>query len=134
LRIENIQQGSFDFNSGKVNLRAGSYIFSANQAKDPGFGILTGNADLQGRNSLKFDIKGDFKKHGGWARLIVQVYNDKDNDYTPSRSFDPIELKPNFTTVTVDLQNAILKAKKVQFLLVTDKGSCQVEIKNIRFE
>jgi len=141
LNIENIQQGSFDFNNGKVNLRAGSYTFSANQAKDPGFGILTGNVDLQDRNSLKFDIKGDFKKHGGWARLIVQVYSDKNNDYSPSVSLDPIELKPNFTPTTVDLHyieegKEILlgKAKKVQFLLVTDKGSCQVEIKNIRFE
>ena len=141
LRIENIQQGSFDFNNGKVNLKAGSYIFSANQAKDPSFGILTGNADLQGRNSLKFDIKGDFKKHGGWARLIVQVYSDKNNVYSPSVSLDPIELKSNFTPVTVDLHyieegKKILlgKAKKIQFLMVTDNGSCRVEIKNLRFE
>lgn len=134
LKIEDIQQGSFAFNNGKVQAKAGTYSFSASQAKDPGFGILTGDVDLQGRNTLKFDIKGYLKKQGSWARLIVQVYNDKDNDYTPSINLDPIEPKLYLTTVSVNLQGLVQKAKKVQFLLVTDKGSCQVEIKNIRFE
>jgi len=135
LPIENIQQGNFAFNAGKVTVDNKVYKFSAARAKDPGFGILTGNTDLQGRKTLKFEIKGRFDKNnpGGYARFIAQVYTDTDNDYTPSVSLDPVEINKNITSAAIDLEG-MRKVKKVQFLLVTDKGSCRVEIKNLRFE
>lgn len=134
LTIASIQQGSRAFNNGSVTLSAGIYEFSASRARDPGFKILTGNHDLQGRNTLVFEIKGNLTQQGNWARFIAQVYDDGDNDVSPSISLDPVELTSGFQTITVDLQNQVDKVQKVQFLLVTDNGSCQVEIRNIRFE
>jgi hypothetical protein len=129
-----IAQGTFAFNNGKLTVKDKVYYFSATAAKDPGFGIDTGNRDISGYRTLKFDIGGTFKRLGGYARVIAQVYTEEDNDYTPSISLDPIEVKPGLSTVSIDLENKIPKAKKIQFLLVTDKGSCQLEIRNLRFE
>jgi len=134
LRVEDIQQSSFSFNGGNLSESKGIYSFSADHARDPGFGILTGNRDLAGRKLLKFEIKGSTAKHGGYARFIAQIYSDKDNDYTPSVSLDPVAVGKSWSEAVVDLRGKIGQAKKVQFLLVTDKGSCKVEIKNIRFE
>lgn len=134
LSVNDIQQGSFSFNEGSVSSENGIYTFSARSAKDPGFGIVTGNKDIEGSQTLKFDIKGQLTKEGGYARLIVQVYDDGDDDYTPSVSLDPIPLTADFKTMTLKLAGKVDKVKKVQVLLVTDKGSCKVEVKNIRFE
>jgi beta-glucanase (GH16 family) len=135
LQISTIQQGSSAWNGGELVLSSsGTYQFSASEARDPGFTIQTGNQDLSGRNKLVFEIRGSFQRHGGYARFIAQAYDDGDNDYTPSISLDPVELTNGFQTVTFNLENMVNKIKKVQFLLVTDSGSCQVEIRNIRFE
>ncbi|MDI6731695.1 MAG: family 16 glycosylhydrolase, partial [Candidatus Margulisbacteria bacterium] len=134
LSIADIQTGSFAFNGGSARVSGSTYTFSATQTRDPGFGISTGNRNLEGRNILKFEIKGDFTQHGNYARLIVQVYAAKDSDSSPSVSLDPIRLDSNWTEISVDLQGRISTAKKVQFLLVTDNGSCNVEIANLRFE
>ncbi|MFC1637485.1 family 16 glycosylhydrolase [Candidatus Margulisiibacteriota bacterium] len=134
LKLEDIIQGSFGFNGGKLTENNGSYSFSADHARDPGFGLVTGDHDLAGRNLLKFEIKGSFKKHAGYARFIAQVYSDKDNDSSPSVSLDPVPVGKGWTEVVVDLRSKIGRAKKVQFLLVTDSGSCNVEIRGLRFE
>jgi hypothetical protein len=134
LKLEDIIQGSFGFNSGKLSENNGIYSFSADHARDPGFGLVTGDHDLAGRNLLKFEIKGSYKKHGGYARLIAQVYSDKDSDSSPSISLDPVPVTSGWTEVAIDLRSKIGLAKKVQFLLVTDSGSCDVKIKGLRFE
>ena len=135
LLVKKIKESSYDFNGGKLSGEGEDlYKFSASKAKDPGFGILTGNTNLKGKKFLRFEIKGNLTKHAGYARFIAQVYSEKDNDSVPSISLDPVALKSNFVTVTVPLKDLIKKVKKVQFLLVTDKGSCKVEVKNLRFE
>jgi hypothetical protein len=45
-----------------------------------------------------------------------------------------VSVGKGWAEAVVDLRGKIGQAKKVQFLLVTDKGSCKVEIRNIRFE
>ena len=134
LAINNSEAPTFAFNKGVLKKTAGAYVFSAKKATDPGFAIITGKRNVSYHKTLKFEVKGNLVKHGGWARFIVQVYSVNDNDYVPSVSLDPVELTGNFSTVSVDLKKEISQVKKVQFLLVTDSGSCQVEIKNIRFE
>jgi hypothetical protein len=134
LSVDSLRQGSFAFNGGTITIAGGVYQFAASQARDPGFGLLTGDADLQGRNTLVFEIKGSLTRLGGYARFIAQVYDDGDNDSTPSVMLDPIELTNNYQTITVNLQNRVDMAKKVQFLLVTDNGNCRVDIRNLRFE
>jgi endo-1,3-1,4-beta-glycanase ExoK len=137
LPIKNIDRGRFEFNGGKVSSDdSGTYTFSASQAKDPGFGILfIGQAKLEGRKTLKFEIKGSMKKDdkNGYARFIAQVYSKKDSDSSPSVSLDPVKLSKDWTEYTIDLED-ITEVKKLQFLLLTSKGSCNVEIRNLRFE
>ncbi len=134
LPINKIEVSTFAFNRGVLGKKGSTYAFTSNKARDPGFGIMTGNAALRGKKYLKFDLKGSVTRHGQWARLIVQVYDHKDNDTSPSLALDPIEPGRDFSTVELALEGKIDKVKKVQFLLVTDKGSCRVEIKNVRFE
>ncbi|MEE8637576.1 MAG: family 16 glycosylhydrolase [Candidatus Margulisiibacteriota bacterium] len=134
LSISAIQQGDFNFNGGNLTRNGDVYSFSASRSKDPGAGIFLGNRDVSSYKTLKFEVTGSLKKHGGYARFIVQVYDEKDNDYTPSVSLDPVSLTGKFSTATVNLEGQITKAKKVQVLLVTDNGSCKVKIKNMRFE
>lgn len=134
LKLETIQKGSFGFNGGQMVMSGAKMSFSAKASRDPGFGVFTGNAGLAGRQTVKFEIKGSLTRLGNYARFIAQVYDDQDNDSQPTVSLDPIALSADFKTVTIDLDHQVDKVKKIQFLLVTDKGSCQVEIKNLRFE
>jgi len=135
LSLGNIAQSTFGFNSGTVTETGGAYVFFAKSAKDPGFGILTANHDVSKYSRVKFDVKGNLSdpKPGGWVRFIAQVYSYTDNDYTPSVILDPVDVTDDFSTVTVDLKG-MKQVKKVQFLLVTNNGSCKIEVKNIRFE
>lgn len=117
---------------GKVTESEGAYSFGI-EAASPRFNILIENTDVSQKKALKFDIKGSLTKLGGDARLAVQVYGDKDDDSHPSISFDPVSLSGKFSPVSVYL-GGMKQVKNVQFLLVTDKGSCAVEIRNLRFE
>ena len=47
---------------------------------------------------------------------------------------DPVAVGKDFQTVTVNLEGQVKSAKKIQFILVSDKGSIKVEIKDLRFE
>jgi len=134
LAVKDFSQGSFSFNDGIVAEADGSYKFSARSARDPGFGILTGDKDIGNRQTLKFDVRGKLTREGGYARLIIQVYDDEDNDYTPSISLDPVPLTADFKTNTLNLGGRVDRVKKIQVLLVTDRGSCEAEINNVRFE
>lgn len=134
LLVEKIQGGSFTFNGGNLTSHDGTYNFTAKNAKDAGAGILTGNTPLGGRNTLKFDIKGNVTRHGGYARFIVQVYRSSDDDASPSVALDPVPLSDTFSPVSLDLRGRIPDVKKVQLLLVTDNGSCDITLTNLRFE
>jgi hypothetical protein len=134
LLLSAIQQGNFSFNGGTAREANGVYAFTADHARDPGFGVLTGGHRLEGRNTLRFEIRGNFQQLGGYARFIAQVYRDSDNPATPTVSLDPVDVSADWAAVTVGLNHEIRELQKVQFLLVTDQGSCQIEIRNIRFE
>jgi hypothetical protein len=66
--------------------------------------------------------------------LAVQVYDQSAGDAAPSVMLDGVTLGKDFQTITIDLEGQVSKAKKIQFILVTDKGSINVEIKDLRFE
>lgn len=132
LNIEKIQSANYGFNGGTLKAQAGTYLFSAANARDAGCGIATGKTDLGGRNNLRFEIKGSLKAEEGWGRLIVQVYRPGDDDATPTFSQELTPAHDKFTPVTVGIKGE-QRIKKVQFMLI-GQGSCKVEIRNIRFE
>ena len=123
---------TFTFNGGKIKKKAdGSLIFSAKKAEDPGFGIFTNNYDLSGANTLSFEIKGNL---GFYANLVVQIYDDKAvSDLIPTVQQYIYDVSKTYSTITIDLERKIDKARKIQFIL-TDGSSCWIRIRNIRFE
>jgi len=72
---------------------------------------------------------------GQWCFPVVQVYDEKDDDYTPSVTKTSFTLKDDeYVTISVPLEGKIKKLYKIQFLLVTDKGSWDIEIKDAKLE
>ncbi|MFA6170536.1 MAG: family 16 glycosylhydrolase [Candidatus Margulisiibacteriota bacterium] len=136
LPIGSIQQRSYVYNPSNSSIKEenGVYTFQANRAADPGFGIATGNADLGGRKTLRFEVRGSITKHGNWARLIAQVYNDKNNAGQPTITFDSIDVTNDWTEVIIYLGSVVSNLQKLQWQLSSDLGSCQIEVRNIRFE
>jgi len=134
LLVHSIRTGAFTFNGGSYSEANGVYTFSATGARDPGFAIQTNNHSLDGRTRLVFDVRGSVEQLGSYARLIVQVYDNNDNDSSPAITLDPVEVSGDFSTITVELNGAVDASQKVQFLLVTDNGTLRVEISNLRFE
>ncbi|OGC36026.1 hypothetical protein A2311_02230 [candidate division WOR-1 bacterium RIFOXYB2_FULL_48_7] len=137
IMLDPIRQGSFSFNGGSVITDHGVTRFSAISARDPGFGVTVNRSDLEGK-TLKFEASGLITKEGGWARLAVQVFSYDDPDSTPSIVFDPITVtpaSPESLPVTYEISlTGLTSVKKVQFILITDQGTCEVDISNIRFE
>ncbi len=138
LWISKIQTSFFAFNGGHAARRGDKgifvYVFDATNATNPGFGIKTGNRDLGGRNALRFELRGYFAPTGSPTRLLAQVYNETDEENAPSVVFDPVIINREWTELTVDLRDQIPKAQKILFQLATDKGSCNVEVRKMRFE
>jgi len=134
LPISRIYGGKFDFNSGNLVRTADGFKFNADHAKDAGCGILCDNADINRRNTLEFKIKGEMTRHADYAKLVFYVYSDEDSDNKATIISDIEGLSTEFTTIRVDLEGKINKVKKIQFMLISDNGSCEVEIKDIIFK
>ncbi|NQT30170.1 MAG: family 16 glycosylhydrolase [Candidatus Saganbacteria bacterium] len=135
LLVSSFAGGSFNFNGGLFAKKtAEHYTFSASQAGDAGGGIFCSNQDIAAHSTLKFEIDGSVTQHGNWTRLIVQVYDDGDSNSAPSVSFDPIIVSADQQTIEVPLHSQVDNLAKIQFMLVADSGSCNVDIYNLRFE
>ena len=135
LTIEKIQTSNYGFNGATFKAaQPGTYLFSATNAKDAGAGFATGKTDLGARKTLKFEIKGTLKTEESWGRLQVQVYKTTDNDSEPVifKDLDSPLSRDKFSPVTLGVSE-ISRVKKIQFMLI-GQGSCQVEIKSLRFE
>ncbi|MDD5593220.1 MAG: glycoside hydrolase family 16 protein [Candidatus Margulisbacteria bacterium] len=136
LPINKIQKRSYVYDPANSTLKEenGIFYFSANQAKGPGFGLETGEAELEGRKILRFEIRGNITKHGNWARLIAQVYNHKNDDTRPVITYDPVPVTADWTAVTIILGNEVPKIKQIELQLNTDNGSCDLQVRDIHFE
>ena len=125
----------FNFNGGLfVKKAAEHYSFSANQAGDAGGGIFCSNQDIAAYSTLKFEVDGSVTQHGNWTRLVIQIYDDGDSNSAPAISLDPIIVSADQQTIEVPLYDQVDKLAKIQFILVADSGSCNVDIHNLRFE
>jgi len=72
---------------------------------------------------------------GQWCFPVVQVFDEKDDEYTPSITKTSFMLNEDeFETVRIPLEGKISRLAKVQFILVTDKGSWDIQIKDARLE
>ncbi|OGC25962.1 hypothetical protein A3K32_00625 [candidate division WOR-1 bacterium RIFOXYB2_FULL_45_9] len=131
LPIKTIQQNNYAYNSGVLREENGVYYFSASGSRDPGFGIIAGNAPLAGRKTVRFEVRGSV---GSGARLIAQIYSDKNDPSHPTISFDPVSVSADWTEVVIYLGSNVEKAQKLQWQINSERGSCQIEIRNIRFE
>jgi len=126
------------FRGSVTKIDENNFLFTAVSRNDPGLyvdarelGLV--NVSLRNKHFLKFEIGGWIRQEGAYARLEVQIYDAADNSSVPSIS-KAIEISPAMSTVAIPLEGRINTLQKVQFLLVTDQGSCEVQIRNIRFE
>ncbi len=118
------------------------YIYEGNTIKiyakdstDPGVAFERIDRDVSGLKYFTFAIRGKLIREGQWCFPVVQVFDEKDDDYTPSITKTSFTFKEDeFTTITVPFEGKIKRLYKIQFILVTDKGSWDIEVKDPRLE
>jgi hypothetical protein len=107
----------------------------AKSSTDPGVYFQKIDMDVSKYKYFTFAIKGDLIREGQWCFPVVQLYDASDDEYTPSITKTSFSLKDDdFTTISVPLDGKVKTLYKIQFILVTDKGSWDIEVKDPRLE
>jgi hypothetical protein len=123
------------FNNCEYEYKESVVRIFATGATDPGAYFEKISRDVPNPKYFTFAIKGKLIKEGQWCFPVVQVYDEKDDDYTPSVTKTSFTMKEDeYTTVSVPLDGKIKKLLKIQFMLVTDKGSWDIEVKDAKLE
>lgn len=126
---------SGSFNNCEYVFQGNTIRIYANDSSDPGVYFGKINMDVSDFKYFKFAIKGKLIREGQWCFPIVQVFDEKDDDYTPSITKTSFSFNDSdFTTISVPLEGKLKKLYKIQFLLVTDKGSWDIEVKDPKLE
>lgn len=135
----------FDWKGGVSSYSAGVWNFSAASSTNPGFHIdnpgKNGPINLEGKRTLKFSVKGKISKERSFAVLMVQVFGEpvKKKFWQAASKASEVSLRiPDvnenaYTDLTLDL-SSLKNVNKVLVMLVTDKGSCSVQLKDLRIE
>lgn len=133
--ILNTAKDSGSFNNCEYVFEGNTIRIYANNSSDPGVYFGRIDKDVSDVKYFKFAIKGKLVREGQWCFPIVQVFDEKDDDYTPSITKTSFSFNDtDFTTITVPLEGKLKRLYKVQFLLVTDKGSWDIEVKDPTLE
>ena len=128
-------KSSGGFNNCEYEYRGNTVRIFAKDSTDPGVYFESINKDISNLKYFTFAIKGKLIRLGQWCFPVVQVYDEKDDDYTPSVTKTSFTLKDDeYVTISVPLDGKIKRLYKIQFLLVTDKGSWDIEIKDAKLE
>ena len=126
---------SGSFNNCEYEYKGNAIRIFADDSRDPGVFFERINKDTAGSKYLSFAIKGKLLREGLWCFPVVQVFDEKDDEYTPSVTKTSFTLKNDeFVTVRIPLEGKITRLARVQFILVTDKGSWDIEIKDAKLE
>ena len=126
---------SGSFNNCEYEYKGDAIRIFADDSRDPGVFFGKINKDTTGSKYLSFAIKGKLIRMGQWCFPVVQVFDEKDDEYTPSITKTSFMLNEDeFETVRIPLEGKISRLAKVQFILVTDKGSWDIQIKDARLE
>jgi hypothetical protein len=130
-----IAKSSGSFNNCEYEYRGNTIRIYAKDSTDPGVYFERIDKDVSNLKYFTFAIKGKLLRLGQWCFPVVQLYDEKDDDYTPSITKTSFSLKEDeFTTISVPLEGKIKRLYKIQFILVTDKGSWNIEVKDPRLE
>jgi len=130
-----IAKSSGSFNNCEYEYIGNAVRIFAKDSTDPGVFFERINKDASNIKYFTFAIKGKLIREGQWCFPVVQVFDEKDDDYTPSITKTSFSLKEDeYQTITVPLEGKIKKLYKIQFILVTDRGSWDVEVKDAKLE
>jgi hypothetical protein len=123
------------FNNCDYQFQGDSIKIYATASRDPGVYFQRIDRDVSKYKYFTFAIKGKLVREGQWCFPVVQIYDANDDEYTPSITKTSFSLKEDgFMTVSVPLEGKIKNLYKVQFILVTDKGSWNIEVKDPKLE
>jgi len=123
------------FNNCEYEYKGNTIRIFASDSTDPGVFFDKIDRDISDLKYFTFAIKGKLVKEGQWCFPVVQIYDVKDDDYTPSVTKTSFTLKNDeYAMISVPLEGKIKRLYKIQFLLVTDKGSWDVEVKDAKLE
>lgn len=126
---------SGSFNNCEYEYKGDAIRIFADDSTDPGVFFEKINKDTAGSKYLSFAIKGKLIREGRWCFPVVQVFDEKDDEYTPSVTKTSFTLNNDeFVTVLIPLEGKITRLAKVQFILVTDRGSWDIQIKDAKLE
>ena len=128
-------KSSGGFNNCEYEYKGNVVKIFASDSTDPGVYFERINKDVSSLKYFTFAIKGKLVRLGQWCFPVVQLYDEKDDDYTPSITKTSFTLKDDeYVTITVPFEGKIKRLYKIQFILVTDKGSWNIEVKDPRLE
>jgi len=123
------------FNNCEYEYKGNAVKIYAKDSTDPGVYFERIDRDVTNLKYFTFAIKGKLIRLGQWCFPVVQLYDEKDDDYTPSITKTSFTLKDDeYVTITVPFEGKIKRLYKIQFILVTDKGSWNIEVKDPRLE
>lgn len=128
-------KSSGGFNNCEYEYKGNVLKIFASDSTDPGVYFERINRDVSGLKYFTFAIKGKLLRLGQWCFPVVQLYDEKDDDYTPSITKTSFSVKEDeYVTISVPFEGKIKRLYKIQFILVTDKGSWNIEVKDPRLE
>lgn len=128
-------KSSGGFNNCEYEYKGNVVKIYAKDSTDPGVYFERIDKDVSNLKYFTFAIKGRLIRLGQWCFPVVQVYDETDDDYTPSITKTSFTFKEDeYVTITVPFDGKIKKLYKIQFILVTDKGSWNIDVKDPRLE
>jgi hypothetical protein len=121
------------WNGGNAIYSSGVWRFAASNAGYPGFHIDNpgGNKKIQlsKKGSLKLSVKGTYKSDVGNSNFQVQVFEGENKT---TFYIDDLDDK-NFKEYTFDLGEQ-KNITKILFIMISGKGTCDIQIKDFRIE
>jgi len=145
IMIGDLYGTKYDWKGGVSSYSSGIWNFSATSSTNPGFHVdnpgKNGTIALEGKRTLKFSVKGRVSRERSYAVLMVQVFGQpvKRKFWQALSNTCEVNLRiPNmnenaYTELSLDL-SSLKNVNKVLVMLVTDKGSCSVQLKDLRIE
>jgi hypothetical protein len=126
---------SNSFNNCEYIYEGDTIRIYAKDSTDPGVSFERINRDVSGLKYFTFAVKGKLIREGQWCFPVVQIFDEKDDEYTPSITKTSFSFKEDdYTTISIPFEGKIKRLSKIQFLLVTDKGTWDIEVKDPKLE
>jgi hypothetical protein len=136
-REAKLENGTYVFYAGvrEENLPIHMPEIVPQRVKNGGFEIDLGNFELEGRNTLRFEVKGLYVPYFPslwveYSSFYAEVYG---NGKEPATKLE-FELNKDWTEIRVRLDEKMENAQKIRFTMGIPERRIIIQVKDLRFE